>query len=92
MAKALKKVQILEITGFVLCLNQKKVTKFSENKAKDDDIKLIFGKPYHPQGRGKIEAYHKVLYRELISLKKFRSLSHFFSAIAITRGFDGRAG
>lgn len=40
-------------------------------------IKLIFGKPHHPQGRGKIERYHKTLYRELICVKKFRSPSHF---------------
>ena len=53
------------------------VAKDFKNKAKEHCIKLIFGKPYHPRGRGKIEAYHKVLYRELISLKKFKSLSHF---------------
>lgn len=40
-------------------------------------IKLIFGKPHNPRGRGKIEAYHKILYRELISRKRFKSLSHF---------------
>ena len=40
-------------------------------------IRLIFGKPYNPRGRGKIESYHKALYRELISAKTFRSLGHF---------------
>lgn len=40
-------------------------------------IKLIFGRPYHPQGRGKIESYHKTLHRELISIKEFESLAHF---------------
>lgn len=45
--------------------------------AKQRGIKLIFGKPGHPRGRGKIEAYHKALYRELIVLKRFRSVSHF---------------
>jgi len=40
-------------------------------------IKPIYGKPYNPRGRGKIEGYHKVLYRELISVKQFTSLSHF---------------
>ena len=40
-------------------------------------IKLIFGKPYHPRGRGKIERYHKALYQELICLKEFSSLAHF---------------
>lgn len=45
--------------------------------AEEHDIKLIFGKPYHPRGRGKIEAYHKALYRELIVAIRFRSLEHF---------------
>ncbi len=40
-------------------------------------IKPIYGKPYHPRGRGKIESYHKVLYRELITQVRFASLSHF---------------
>jgi transposase InsO family protein len=38
---------------------------------------LIFGRPYNPRGRGKIERYHKTLYQELIALKEFHSLSHF---------------
>jgi len=53
------------------------IAKDFKEHAKKYRIKLIFGKPYHPKGRGKIEAYHKVLYRELISLKKFKSLSDF---------------
>ncbi len=31
----------------------------------------------NPRGRGKIEQYHKALYRELITVKQFSSLSHF---------------
>lgn len=53
------------------------VAKIFKAEAKKVGIKLIFGKPYHPQGRGKIEGYHKVLYRELITLKQFTSLNHF---------------
>jgi putative transposase len=53
------------------------VSKLFKREAEKHGVKLIFGRPYHPRGRGKIEAYHKVLYRELISLKKFKSLSHF---------------
>lgn len=45
--------------------------------AEEHGIKLIFGKPYHPRGRGKIEAYHKALYRELILKTRFKSLGHF---------------
>ena len=53
------------------------IAKDFKKEAAKYGIKLIFGKPYHPRGRGKIEAYHKALYRELISLKKFKSLSDF---------------
>lgn len=53
------------------------VAKDFKAEAKKHRIKLIFGRPYHPRGRGKIEAYHKALHRELISLTEFRSLSHF---------------
>lgn len=53
------------------------VSKLFKAEAKKHGIKLIFGKPYHPRGRGKIERYHKTLYQELIVLKEFRSLSHF---------------
>ena len=45
-------------------------------EAKKHGIKLIFGKPYHPQGRGKIENYHKVLWMELITQLRFSSLLH----------------
>jgi putative transposase len=40
-------------------------------------VKPIYGRPYHPRGRGKIESYHKVLWRELISQVRFSSLTHF---------------
>ena len=45
-------------------------------------IKPIFGKPYHPRGRGKIEYYHKALWNELISQVRFKSLSHFRRELA----------
>ena len=50
-------------------------------------IKPIYGKPYHPRGRGKIENYHKILYKELITQVRFRSLSHFRKEL---RKFDRR--
>jgi len=40
-------------------------------------IRPIFGKPYSPRGRGKIESYHKALWSELISQVRFDSLAHF---------------
>jgi transposase InsO family protein len=48
-----------------------------KDEAAKHGIRLIFGRPYNPKGRGKIECYHKSLYRELVSLKRFSSLSHF---------------
>jgi len=53
------------------------IAKSFKGEMKKHGIKPIYGKPYHPRGRGKIESYHKTLYRELISLKTFKSLSHF---------------
>jgi putative transposase len=53
------------------------IAKDFKAEAKKHGIKLIFGRPYHPRGRGKIEAYHRALYQELISQKEFKSLSHF---------------
>lgn len=53
------------------------VSKLFKEKAAKQGIKLIYGKPHNPRGRGKIENYHRALYRELICLKEFKSLSHF---------------
>ena len=50
-------------------------------------IKPIFGKPYRPRGRGKIESYHKALWGELISQVRFSSLPHFKREL---RDFDRR--
>ncbi len=50
-------------------------------------IKPIFGTPYHPRGRGKIEGYHKALWNELISQVRFSSLDHFKREL---RKFDRR--
>ncbi|MDP2798232.1 MAG: integrase core domain-containing protein [Methanoregula sp.] len=47
----------------------------------------MYGRPRNPRGRGKIESYHKILYRELICRMKFRSLSHFRQEL---RKFDER--
>jgi putative transposase len=53
------------------------IAKEFKSEARSRGIKLIFGKPYHPRGRGKIESYHKTLWTELITQVRFRSLSHF---------------
>lgn len=53
------------------------ISKLFREEAAQQDIKVIYGKPHNPRGRGKIENYHRALYRELICLKDFKSLSHF---------------
>ena len=47
--------------------------KFQAELAKHH-IRPIYGKPYHPRGRGKIESYHKALWSELITQIRFTSL------------------
>ena len=63
--------------GMYLDNGKQFVSKAFKAEAEEHGIKLISGRPYHPRGRGKIERYHQTLYRELIALKEFRSLSHF---------------
>ena len=53
------------------------VSKVFKAEAQKNGIKLVFGRPYNPNGRGKIEHYQRTLYQELICLKEFQSLSHF---------------
>ena len=53
------------------------IAKEFKREARKYGIKLIFGRPYHPSGRGKIEGYHKALWRELITQVRFSSLVHF---------------
>ena len=38
---------------------------------------MIYGRPYHPRGRGKLERFHGVLTQELVGRIRFRTLSHF---------------
>lgn len=52
-------------------------SKLFKAEAAEHGIKLIFGKPYNPRGRGKIERYHRALYQEVICRKHFESLPHF---------------
>jgi transposase InsO family protein len=53
------------------------ISKTFKAEARKYGISLIFGRPYNPRGCSKIERYHEILYRELVALKEFRSLSHF---------------
>lgn len=38
------------------------------------DIEVIHGRPYHPQGRGKIERFHRTLKREVLQDRSLTSL------------------
>ncbi|CDI06486.1 hypothetical protein NITUZ_60013 [Candidatus Nitrosotenuis uzonensis] len=60
--------------------------EFREEIAKNN-IRLVYGRPYHPRGRGKIERYHSILWQELVSQVRFSSLSHFRAEL---RKFDRR--
>lgn len=53
------------------------IAKLFKQEVAKHGIKHIYGKPHNPRGRGKIEQYHRTLYRELICIKEFTSLSHF---------------
>jgi transposase InsO family protein len=55
------------------CFIAKDFKRFCEGQ----DIRIIYGRPYNPKGRGKLERFHGTLFGELISRKRFRSLTHF---------------
>ena len=40
-------------------------------------ISVIYGRPYNPRGRGKLERFHRILTQELVGRGRFRSLGHF---------------
>jgi transposase InsO family protein len=63
------------------------IAKEFKREARSHGIRLIFGRPYHPRGRCKIESYHKVLWSELITQVRFKSLAHFKTEL---RKFDRR--
>ena len=40
-------------------------------------LRVIYGKPYNPRGRGNLERFHGTLTQELVGRVHFRSLGHF---------------
>jgi transposase InsO family protein len=53
------------------------ISKEFRNFCEGHRIPVIYGRPYHARGRGKLERFHGVLTQELVGRILFRSLSHF---------------
>src|SRR5207302_3707453 len=69
-------LQFIESSSAMVCLSESHQNP-NHQSASREGLLIRYGRPYHPRGRGKIESYHKILYRELISQVRFKSLSHF---------------
>ncbi len=54
-------------------------------------ISVIYGRPYNPRGRGKLERFHGILAQELVGRVHFRSLSHFRRELYGWRGKYNRS-
>jgi transposase InsO family protein len=55
------------------CIIPREFRRYCEEQG----ISMIYGRPYHPRGRGTLERFHMVLTQELVGWVYFRSLSHF---------------
>jgi transposase InsO family protein len=55
------------------CFRAKLFRQFCESRG----IKVIYGRPYNPRGRGKLERFHRTLYEELISRLNSNFMSRF---------------
>jgi putative transposase len=55
------------------CFISSEFRRFCEERR----IQLIYGRPYNPRGRGKLERFHGTLTQELVGRVHFRSLGHF---------------
>ena len=53
--------------------NEYRYTRFSAWLLRHD-VKVIFGRPYHPQGRGKLERFHRTLKLEVLQGRSITSL------------------
>jgi putative transposase len=55
------------------CFISEEFRRFCEERG----IPIIYGRPYNPRGRGKLERFHGILTQELVGRVRFRSLAHF---------------
>jgi putative transposase len=55
------------------CFIAKEFRRYCE----EHGIRVIYGRPYNPRGRGKLERFHGILTQELVGRVHFRSLTHF---------------
>ena len=62
------------------------ISKEFRSYCEEQGIRVIYGSPYHPQGRGKLERFHGTLTQELVGRVLFRSLSHFRQKLYGYRG------
>ncbi|EMI58111.1 Integrase catalytic region [Rhodopirellula sallentina SM41] len=60
-------------TPWATAMTSMKYTKFSAWLLRQD-IEVIFGRPYHPQGRGKLERFHRTLKLEVLQGRSMSSL------------------
>jgi transposase InsO family protein len=67
------------------------VSKEFRQLCEQNGIRVIYGSPYHPQGREKLERFHGILTQELVGRVHFRSLGHFRRKLYGWRGmYNGR--
>jgi putative transposase len=64
------------------CFISREFRRFCE----EHGIRVIYGRPYNPRGRGKLERFHRSLTQELVGVVRFRSLPHFREELYLYRG------
>ena len=63
------------------------ISKAFDRICEKNEIRLIVGRPYNPKARGKLEGFHKILYKELISQVQFKDLEHAQQEIDLFRDY-----
>lgn len=64
------------------CFISKEFREYCETRG----VQVIYGRPYNPRGRGKLERFHGILTQELVGRVHFRSLAHFRQELYEWRG------